>query len=618
MARALPLVLLALAAWGGGRPAGAEDAGVEGAGLDLSQARVLASPGWPPALEGFLPPGRTVEPLTLPLPPGPLLVLGLVGQDDAARRLAARRLAAGEGLRGGYLVDAEEHAGHAVALLLADDAAALAAARFELETFTPEAKAGAARSLDMTQPDEQGGVRIARGRRTVRPAFRIRALGGLEHQGSLLDAASAHANRLWLATPRPVTSGRPRSLALLAEHGVVPVAWAQLEVAGRGPASEAEVARVLGDLRAWQAEGVRHFALLLPDLASQGPRAARERHAELVRALVPPLRVAGLDEVLVVPRAGSDPATWPDMRGIPEALVGWVGPDPRPLEVTRAQAERIVERAGVPVVFMETWMSDVWGLPSLPRGRDPGLGEVLAGVVVLPGPGAVDAVAHAWSPQATPPTLGPALDELLDCCVADPSDAEAWLVAGAQSLEQALEGRFGAPLWQRGLPRRMREDAAALPPADQRLLVWYDPQARRADGSLDPACWDAAPVKRLGPAEVRAVSDGELIALRVRVPRDAGARRLSVALGPHHPATRLDLGGLVFSVDELGPTVVQGGDAGHTVATLTLDRNALHGDPHPGRVLPLGLEVTTDAGVHRLGPTAPALSAPTGALIIVR
>jgi len=615
----------------------------EPATLDLSQARVLASPGWPAALEGFLPPGRTVEPLVVPLPKGPVLVLGLWDADPAARELGgALGLVPREGLGGGYVVDVALVDGQPRAVLLAQDAAALVAGRFELETFTPEARAGAPRSLDMTQPNEQAGVRSAVGRRAVRPRYRIRGLGGNEDGGSPLELASAHANRLWLQPDKPRMEGRPSSFAQLAEHGIVPVALARLRylrgvkgppvgdfkvshlfpVATLDPVQRAanQAQSAIHDLLAWQSKGVRHFALELTTHEPPEDALQRRIDALIVRRTIQALRPGGLEELLVIPPRGSAPATWPDMSGIPEVLVGWHGPTGRDLVITREQAARVACEARVPVVLIETWMADVWYLPSLPRGREEDLGDELAGVVVLPGLAAIEALATAWAPGAPEPSTHPALAELLACCAAEPADAEEFLQVTATNLEQALAGRFADPLWLRQLPERLRYTARMLPYPHSRILARTVETAPVIDGVLEPA-WEQAPVTRVGPAEVRALSDGRTLTLSVRVPEALGVSSVEV-----HPNNSM-LEGFV-RVDLARDTLALTADPPHAarrVGTaweleISYGHYTVGGDPHPGQMIYVQVEVATPSQVFRLARLeAGAMSASRpGAVIVVR
>lgn len=629
---ALVLAVALLTGTGSGLGAAADE---EPAWLDLTGARVLASPGWPAALEGFLPPGRAVEPLVLPVvPQGPVLVLGLWDSDPAARELA-RLLGVDmrQGLRGGYVVEAALWKGHPVAVIIGMDAAALAAARFALETFTPEARAGTARSLDMTKPDEQGGVRIAMGRRGMRPRFRIRALGGIEEQGSPFDAASAYANRLWLESERPPMVGKPGSFARLHEHGVEPVAVARLPAAGLLDAAPArplfkkstvlrtatpsaalrlvaDAQQAIDGLLAWQAKGVRHFALVLRAPTPPHDLDQRQIDALIVRRTVQALRPGGLKELLVIPPAGSAPVSWPDMSGIPEALVGWYGSSDQALTVTRAEAARVACAARVPVVLIETWMQAAQGLPSLPRGRDEALGEVLAGLVVLPGPAAAEALARAWAPSAPEPSAHPALDELLACCAAEPTDPAAFLLSTASNLEQALAGRFADPFWLRRLPATLRAAAKELPPAAQRVLARHVGAAPALDGRLSEPAWADAPATAVGPAEVRALSDGRRLTLGVRVPESARASTLRLRVGNGWDRNDVTL--------DLARTVSRRGGA--LEIEVAFDHYALAGDPHPGRVIRLGVDLTTATGTHHLAPDAgpEARSVPGGAVVVLR
>src|SRR5262245_11327008 len=192
-------------------------------------------------------------------------------------------------------------------------------------------------------------------------------------------------------------------------------------------------------------------------------------------------------------------------------------PISKPLEITRDQARRRAEEAGVPVVLVETWMQACAGeplrIPSLPRGRAADLGDVLAGVLVLPGPGSAEALAAAWAPPSDPDS-SPELGDLMGACVLNAKDGPTFLIESAACLEQMLLGRYSDSPWMRGLPQRLREDAAALPPASATLLARFVPDRLVVDGRLDEPGWDSAPAQKIvgdSPNEViqlRALSNG--------------------------------------------------------------------------------------------------------------
>lgn len=630
----------------------------EPAPLDVSAARVLASPGWPRALAPFLPPGRSVEPLALPLPPGPLLVLGLLDRDPVARGLAATRLglegAHGPLLGGGYAVAAERDGDRPLVLLLADDAAALAAARFELETFAPGAPRTEPREVDVSKPDEQGGVRVAAGRRRVRPHYRVRTAGGLGPGETWLDVVAARANRAWV--PADVAD---RDLALLRDHGVLPVArgaW-ELDVPfdwDAQPSTRPILDLLLRPLLEAQARGVRHFALDLRIETQDQVQPVAAFHARVVRAVAAALRPQGLEELLVIPASfdGEGVARFgppPDLRGIPEARLGWQGPGDRPLAITRAQAQRVREEAGVPAVLVETWMAaaappsylrprlalrgvassrtlprDVpVRFPSLPRGRAADLGEALEGLVVLPGPGAAAALAASWAP----PTDGEPwveLAELLGACARDATDGHTFLLDTAACLQENVVGRYAEPPWLEGLAERLRAASALLPPPEITLLARWTSEAVQVDGRLDEPLWSTAAPRTL-PASLdatppstavvlRAVSSGGRLVLGLRVPDGLAAKRLGVAVGwPWGEGAALEValpvGGerTAFPDGAWAAARAPGGQE----LEVAFDHYALNGDAYPTRAFALHAFVVRPGGPGRpdvtesLGPLAP-------------
>ncbi len=614
-----PLTLLALLTSGLLGRAVAEP---EAAPLDLTQARVLASPGWPSALRSLLPIDREVEPLAPPLPPGPLLLLGLAG-DPTAQALGEALLGVGrERLRGGYVIAGWKDRDRAIVFVLAEDAAALAAARIELETYTATQGRSPPPSLEQGPPGERGGVRVARG---VTPRFRVRGATGFGPGESVLDIANAHGNRLWLGE-----GVDERALARMREHGIVPVAAAQLLWGGTPmgmktyppgrypdrPAVEAATEALL----AWQARGVRHFAL---DFGYVGVMlnefdAAPGLEAEAARQVADRLRPGGLVELLVIPSSLASDLTDigppPDLRSIPEAVLGWQGPVEAPTTISRADAARAAKEAGVPLVLVETWASAApEAIPSLPRGRDADLGDVLEGVLVRAGPGSANALAATWQ---QPLTVGPwpELAELLAACALRTPDTKSFLTSTGRTLELALAGRPVAPPWLRALPERLRLTAENLPPQNELLLAAWLPEPVVIDGRLDDPAWTHARPLALGRGTLQALSDGRRLVIGVRV-----------------PAAPDENAGATMWVPTRGGTALLGAHAGttyaddwHTEAADTLrggffegeasfDRSSLRGDPYPTRLLRLYVSLWNKSGSMEFGrPNAP------GQVLVVR
>jgi hypothetical protein len=633
--RAAALLLLALL----GAPSSADPA----AGIDLSGARILASPGWPAALRPFLPAGRAVEPLALPLPEGPVLALGLLDRDPVARELGATvaGLKPDDDLGGGYLVDPVRGGDRPVVVILAADAAALTAARFELETFVPAEKERAPREVEVHKPDEEAGVRTASGRRLVKPRFKIRAAAGLGPGESVLDVAGARANRFWVDER---TS--ERDLAALRDHGVEPVVVSALD---------ATMPREL--LLAWQARGVRHFVADLRRSTGGSGGAAGDLLA--VRQMAELLRPGGLDELLVLPPALDDvtargrfrgkfdagpaedgPRPPPDLRGMREACIGWAGPRPGALAVTRAEArQRAQAAAGVPVIFVETWMEAAAGeplrIPSLPRGRASDLGDVLAGVVVLPGPGSADAVAAAWATPAEPDT-SLEVGDVLGACLPKEKDTATFLLETAACLEQLMLGRYSDTPWMHALPKHLRRLAGTLPPEDGILLARWAAEGVAVDGSLGDASWGTAPVRTLGlpdrdPVELRALADGRRLVLGIRIPDTAALTQCRLVLRAEDGREVLDAW-VPSAVDTDPPAslrIAEGRCPGAREYEVVLEHYDLRGDPYPTRAYSFAAVAVGDepgqariASFPALDPrdlmTGGADAPPRGALVVGR
>lgn len=588
----------------------------EPASIDCSAARVLASPGWPRALERFLPPGRPVEPLTLPLPEGPLLILGLLDSDPVARALGESLLGLDpEGdLGGGYVASGWRDGARTIGLLLGQDAAALAAARFELETFTPEPRVGAPRSVEFTKPDEQAGVRLALGRRDVRPRHRWRGLGGLSEGASALGVAAAHGNRLWITQAGLLSHARR-----LADHGVVPVATRtarRAEILGASAAGEASATG------AWSAPfgprfegGLRHGALLLE--AGGGPLPAAQV-GRFVRSVWSADLGGEPGELLVIPEPEAlEPREVPDLSDLPGALLGvWLTPQVR-AGLTREGLTTLSRRAGAPLVLVEPWMAAAAGqpprIPSLPRDLPDDLPDVVEGVLVLPGPGAESALSAAWAPVEDAEAF-PELADLLAAAPHAPLEPRAFLERTADGLEQALNGRLAPPPWLGLLPRHLREAAAGLPPADQVVRAPLVPEPVALDGRLDDRAWRFAVPRAVGPLDLLALSDGHRLVLGLRLPDAARVEGVRVTLGPDPDRS------LVLSLKErrlvavappgLRVAVGRRGDAREVEVLWSHDD--LGGDPYLTRRFPLDVAVERVGGQDRLAEPG------VGALLVVR
>jgi hypothetical protein len=322
---------------------------------------------------------------------------------------------------------------------------------------------------------------------------------------------------------------------------------------------------------------------------------------------------------------------------VPEATLGWSGPSEQPLEITREQAERRRKEVGIPLVLVETWMNVAVGknppIPSLPRGRAAELGDVLDGVVVLPGPGSATALAAAWSPPESDTFAE--LGELLGACVQNAKDGATFLLESAACLEQTLLGRYADPPWLRGLPQRLRESAADLPAT---LLCRWTSSPLAVDGRLSEPAWTSAPVWEMEAdperhrVEMRALSDGRTLVLGLRFPRalDLSAGLKLSAGGP------APLSASVPPIDALPPSpqvlVRESADGATREFEVAFDHYALRGDPYPSRRFAfdamfwwrfgdkggMGLGAFAGLPLDKLAQGPEPNDPPRGALLVVR
>jgi hypothetical protein len=574
---ALPLLLMVLVL---APPARGEE---EPSRLDVSRATVLVSPGGPAALAHFLP--STPRPLTWPLPAGPLVVLGLPLSDPLARDVASAfsMPVSQEDLAGGYRVWAWHDGRRPLAFVFAADPAALHAARFEFDADAPgEMTAPDMRSLDFRQPDAQAACMIRTGARRVVPRYRVRALWADDVEHAAPRVAGVRGNRMWLEPgPRPA----PRTAAAIAElrtQGVTPVI-----VHRPGGAAGAVT---LDALRSWQAgHGVQHFALVFEARADRRP----DNEADLAREVADGLRPGGLEELVVVPRWPSDAGAAahggpPDLRAIPEAVLAWSGPHLHSMRITRADAERRVRAAGVPVVLCETWAAPFQGedhadyLPVAPSGRAVDLPEVLDGIVVVGARGTSPILAAAWAREAADPLGAHLLGPLLPVA----GDAAMFLADAARALEAEAAATGGLVPWMRPLAATARRSAAQVAATSRVLGVPVVPAATVLDGGVDEAAWSYA--QRLptdaGRASFLVLSDGHALHFALRS-RRGEAVTFAVACDGRPPCEVTVAGGRVAVPAAAAPHVrwAHRHTADREAYEIAFDRFVLDGDAHPLR-----------------------------------
>ena len=532
-------------------------AGEETGFVDLGGATVLASPGTPEGLHPFLPGGRAPQRLAWPLPDGPVLVLGLPGSDPAARDLAFfwDLLAPGEDLHGGFLVAAWHDGTRPIGVILADDAAALYAARFALEA------APALQGMpmpDFTKPPAEATLRIRRGRRVTRPQFRIRAYHPkAATPESVLAAIAGRANRFWFHARDGERAAA--ELPRLVRHGIAPCV---VLAAGSQPPRDLE-----RRLAPWFRRDVRHVVLSPAGFDVQVDDI--ERHVDHLRATFDLREIAILDPRIRVP---ATLGTW-----LPE-LLDW----------RRLTADRIrAATAEGPVLFLDGWARVARSpIPSRPRGRPPELGRLVEGVVVLSGPGAVGVLEDAWARGAEQRAEWEIV--LLPLLPRGDDEPRAFLERTAKQLAALDVPTRRAVDWLDPLLGRVRSSLDEL--HARAVLVPRAPAPVRLDGALDEPVWGYARTFAFPlPADAKsrsgtllAVSNGRDLHVALRLPEDLPPLRLVLGCSATGPAPGAGIG------DAARPDV---GAMRRTDTTRTwegvLGHFELAGDAHPTRVFHL-------------------------------
>ncbi len=581
----------------------------------MSHARVLASPGVPHALDAFLPGGRRPDRLAWPLPEGSLLVLGLPSSDTAARQLCDVFQLDVDDLRGGYRIWAWHAAARSLVFLMGADAAALQAARFEFDASAPrEMMDPSMRSLDFGQPNQEAAVVVRAGTRRVTPRFAARAWfpGDAPHAGDALLAAGANADRLWIdVPPEAEAAAMIRHIRALRAQGILPVLTLRTALPPTSRGREAWLDRTLGPLLRWQARAaLRDFAVRFEEEA-RGRTPSEPDEAWCVRGMLERLRPGGLDTLIVVPRAHSDRLARtlgppPDLRGLPEVAVAWSGPQEHSLHITRAQAERRVREAGVPVVLLETWSDGARAaaaIPTLPSGRAPDLGDVLAGIIVVGRPGADSILEAAWQPAGAP-RFGMA--ELAPLLPGDEKRPAPFLQRLATSLERAAKESLGLIPWMAPLAAEVRAGARRVAAADGVLML----SASGSPGALQEP----------GPVEAIARCDGRALRVGIRIGREPDEKvpdwslQLQLEAPGRTARWRVDVTAQAQDISMRSEPARLRVEPGHVTCTrgegdaptsfdIVFDRFALGGEPHPGRTFTYTLTFAQRAAVSKTAGT---------------
>ncbi|MDJ0521120.1 MAG: hypothetical protein QNJ90_03495 [Planctomycetota bacterium] len=614
----------------------AEDEVAMAEALVVNRAAVLGSPGVPKALDAFLPGGKRPQPLAWPLPKGSVVVLGLPHHDPLARRLCDVFQLDVDDLGGGYAIWAWRDGRDAKVFVMGADPAALQAARFEFEASAPAKMiAPDMRSLDFKRPNEEAFTVVRAGTRRVRPHHAIRAWapGDFVRDEDATTAGGARANRVWIETRQEPHRGWRATVAALRTQGVTPV------LALRTPwplsAKDADVFARADALTAsaWQRElGVQHVALVF-----ERNTAARER--AIARRITEALRPGGLEELIVVPSAYSDRLARalgppPDLRDIPEALIAWSGPSEHATTVTREQAERRVREAGVPVVLLETWAApsqrgkDKARIPSLPRGRDADLPDVLAGVVVV-GRNTAPILESAWEPLEAHRFGTQLLQPLVPTTGTE--DPEAFAADLMRRLRAADKENLGLVPWMAPMADALRDgvwNRGGRPSAAGIPIV---PSSGSVDGRLDDRAWGFARglVRYDRGVDVLTYSDGHALHVGIRIDRDVvGTVPYVLQLSLEAPGrsqrwhVRATPEGVTLDASgRPGAPALEPGHVRtarhvsktHHTIEVVFDRFALGGEPHAGRLFDCGISW----GPTSLWPAGPK-NGVTGTLLVTR
>jgi hypothetical protein len=298
-------------------------------------------------------------------------------------------------------------------------------------------------------------------------------------------------------------------------------------------------------------------------------------------------------------------------------------------EIPLAAAERRVREAGVPVLLWESWLEgfDAPGapprLPSMPRGRDPRLGEALDGIVALGGEAALPVVESAWDAAAA--GLPDPVETALAGIPVGTVDPVATIALCGQGLLDAHARAGGMLPWLEPVARDLLGRATRLP-KDATWLVPTVPDPVTLDGAVDERAWAwGTPIGHEGKRFLL-VTDGRTLHVAFRGPgsRVAWSARVTV-----HD----DVGGTTRVLLRPGQqrvlayvgsehVVVRGRVTEDSSAfEVAFDRFALGGDPHPGRVLGFAARYVED---DRPDAGSPATSdaegwpLPDGALVLGR
>ena len=207
----------------------------------------------------------------------------------------------------------------------------------------------------------------------------------------------------------------------------------------------------------------------------------------------------------------------------------------------------------------------------MPRGRDPRLGDVVDGIVVLGGEAAAPIVEAAWDPEATPIEDPTAL--LLPHIPFDADTATELLLRAAGSLRAATERGSGMVRWMKPLADRLAQRGT-----DLRVPVYIVPivtESVTLDGERTERAWSYARALAIPGLPLWALSDGRSLVLAGDALDETKAGILVVP-GDTGPSDILALPGLGHSWTRSTKTPGS--------FEVAFDRVALQGDPYPTRI----------------------------------
>lgn len=557
--------------------------------LDVSGAQVFAARDLPHGLWPHLPEGRAPAPWAWPLPAdGPVVLLGLPLEDPHAADLGAALgiYALGEDLGGGYRIAAWEDAGRPIVLVLAADAVALLAARFEfVASASAEQLDPMMRSVDVRRPDAQASTLVRRGVRDERPQRAWRAwrcdpalfsgAGGTTREtGALHARLGAHRigrivvplDVLKQAAARLAGSGVGLVPVVVPTPGTLDALRARLAAASTRPSTgellvdaTAFGERPLPALRALDLRFVDHLLVTAPTAAAALAIATWQRAEPGGLSLLVPARAGGdawaavtaaalrqghgvvLDETWVAPTLG---AASPRLVPTPApAIDAWLA------EAAGILVTGDLDDAG-------PLLEGAWtGAPPRDDQADV-LAALPAGTRLAADPRAE--VVRRLTPLATP--LRPRVRALLAALGAE----AAWTVVPIVPAGAVIDGQLGEPAWGRAVRLPHVEDAYVVSDGRVLLLGVRGTAARRhatvalgADGTRVEIDVAAGSIQVQGPRRERLRTAGvQSAALRSALRQDAdGTWTAEVALD------RVDLGVDAHAGQVIGPFPLADGGA---------------------------------------------------------